>query len=64
MNPVIQALIERYRLEPLPVEGTLFVQSYRTALELQPGLPAGTALIGPDCEEPLSPPPFPPLTLH
>ena len=63
MNPVIQALIERYRLEPLPVEGTLFVQSYRTALELQPGRPAGTAMIGLYCEEPLSHSLFHRLTL-
>ena len=63
MNPTIQALIHRYRLEPLPVEGTLFVQSYRTALELQPGRPAGTAMIGLYCEEPLSHSLFHRLTL-
>ncbi len=63
MHPTIQTLIHRYRLEPLPVEGTLFVQSYRTALELQPGRPAGTAMIGLYCEEPLSHSLFHRLTL-
>lgn len=63
MNPKIQALIHRYRLEPLPVEGTLFVQSYRSALEIQPGRPLGTAMIGLYCEEPLSHSLFHRLTL-
>lgn len=63
MHPTIQALITRYRLEPLPVEGTLFVQSYRTALEIQPGRPAGTAMIGLYCEVPLSQSLFHRLTL-
>ncbi|MEY3546983.1 MAG: hypothetical protein RLZZ313_1345, partial [Verrucomicrobiota bacterium] len=63
MNPTIQELIRRYRLEPLPVEGTLFVESYRSALELQPGRPAGTAMIGLYCEEPLSHSLFHRLTL-
>jgi len=63
MHAKIQALIQRYQLEPLPVEGTLFVQSYRTSLELQPGRPAGTAMIGLYCEEPLSHSLFHRLTL-
>lgn len=54
MHPAIRTLIERYRLEPLPVEGTLFAQTYRSALELQPGRPLGTAMIGLYCEQPLS----------
>jgi predicted cupin superfamily sugar epimerase len=54
MHPRIAALIERYRLRPLPVEGTLFVESYRTTEEVAPGRPAGTAMIGLYCEEPRS----------
>ena len=63
MHAKIQALIQRYQLEPLPVEGTLFVQSYRTSLELLPGRPAGTAMIGLYCEEPVSHSLFHRLTL-
>lgn len=54
MHPTIRTLIERYRLEWLPVEGTLFAQTYRSDLEPQPGRPAATAMIGLYCEEPLS----------
>lgn len=54
MHPTIQALIDRYRLQPLPVEGTLFAETHRTHLELQPGRPAGTAMIGLYCEDPPS----------
>ena len=54
MHPTIRTLIERYRLEPLPVEGTLFAQTYRSAGELGPERPLGTAMIGLYCEEPVS----------
>ncbi|MFM7556398.1 MAG: cupin domain-containing protein [Verrucomicrobiota bacterium] len=63
MHPTIQTLIDRYVLEPLPIEGTLFVQTYRTARETEPGRPAGTAMIGLYCEEPLSQSLFHRLTL-
>lgn len=54
MHPTIRTLIERYRLERLPVEGTLFAQTYCAAREVSPGRPVGTAMIGLYCEEPLS----------
>jgi predicted cupin superfamily sugar epimerase len=54
MKPIVQKLIERYGLKPLPVEGTLFAQTYRTAAEVTPGHPTGTAMIGLYCEEPRS----------
>jgi len=54
MHPRIAALIERYGLRPLPVEGTLFAESHRTPEELAPGRPAGTAMIGLYCEDPPS----------
>lgn len=63
MHPTIRTLIERHRLEPLPVEGTLFAQTYRTAWEIEPGRPAGTAMVGLYCEEPLSHSLFHRLTL-
>jgi predicted cupin superfamily sugar epimerase len=54
MSPVIAALIERHRLQPLPIEGTLFAQTYRSNEKLTPGTPAGTAMVGLYCEEPKS----------
>lgn len=54
MHPSIRALIERFRLQPLPVEGTLFAETHRSPGEIAPGRPAGTAMIGLYCEEPLS----------
>jgi hypothetical protein len=63
MHPVVQKLIEQHRLEPLPVEGTLFAQTYRSAAELAPGQPAGTVMVGLYCEEPRSESLFHRLTL-
>ena len=54
MHPTIRRLIDLHRLTPLPVEGTLFAQTYRSAQELAPGLPAATAMIGLYCEDPPS----------
>ena len=54
MNPNVKALIEHYQLERLPVEGTLFKNTYRSASKLDNGEPAGTAIIGLYCNEPLS----------
>ena len=47
-------LIERYGLEPLPVEGTLFVSTYRSTDDTPSGGPVGTAMIGMYAHEPLS----------
>jgi YjjG family noncanonical pyrimidine nucleotidase len=54
MLPEVKALIEHYHLQPLPVEGTLFSSTYRSARELSDGSPFGTAMIGLYCNEPLS----------
>lgn len=54
MHPVVHALIERYRFEPLPVEGTLFVQTHQTPEELGPGRPVGTVMLGLYCDDPPS----------
>jgi predicted cupin superfamily sugar epimerase len=54
MHPDVRLLIGRHRLSPLPVEGTLFVQTYRSAAEISPGRPAGTAMLGLYCEDPPS----------
>lgn len=54
MLPEVKALIEHLHLQPLPVEGTLFTSTYRSAQELEGGRPFGTAMIGLYCAEPLS----------
>jgi predicted cupin superfamily sugar epimerase len=47
-------MIEVYGFEPLPVEGTLFVSTYRSSASLPDGAPVGTAMIGMYAHEPLS----------
>jgi predicted cupin superfamily sugar epimerase len=54
MDPRISQLIDRYDLRPLPVEGTLFVGTYRSAAETPDGGPVGTAMIGLYSEDPPS----------
>jgi len=54
MHPEVKTLIEHYQLQPLPVEGTLFVSTYRSAQEYEQGKPVGTAMIGMYCDEPQS----------
>ena len=54
MLPEVKALIDHYKLQPLPVEGTLFVSTYRSQQEVEGGGPVGTAMIGMYCDEPRS----------
>jgi predicted cupin superfamily sugar epimerase len=54
MLPEVIALIEHYKLEPLPVEETLFISTYRSSQESGDGKPCGTAMIGLYCDEPRS----------
>ena len=54
MRPEVKALIEHYRLEPLPVEQTLFTSTYRSSREFDDGKPLGTAIVGLYCDEPRS----------
>jgi len=54
MRPEVKALIEHYRLQPLPIEGTLFVSTYRSAQEYENGKPVGTAIIAMYCDDPYS----------
>jgi predicted cupin superfamily sugar epimerase len=46
VDDAVARLIERLGLTPLPVEGTLFVSTYRSVHELPAGGPVGTAMIG------------------
>ena len=54
MHPSVKSLIEHYHFQPLPVEGTLFVSTYRSSQEYEQGKPVGTAMIGMYCDEPRS----------
>jgi uncharacterized protein len=54
MYPEVKALIDHYHLQPLPVEGTLFVSTYRSPQEYENSKPVGTAMIGMYCDEPHS----------
>jgi predicted cupin superfamily sugar epimerase len=54
MLPEVQALIEHYKLEPLPVEQTLFVSTHRSVQEFGDGKPCSTAIIALYCDEPRS----------
>jgi predicted cupin superfamily sugar epimerase len=54
MHPKVKSLIEHYKFQPLPAEGTLFVSTYRSAQEFDGSKPYGTAMIGMYCDEPRS----------
>jgi predicted dehydrogenase/predicted cupin superfamily sugar epimerase len=53
-HPDTARIIEHFGFEKLPVEGTLFKNSYRSALESREGGPAGTEMIGLYAERPSS----------
>jgi len=54
MHPATQAIIQHYQFQRLPVEGTFYLETYRAPLMIDAGTPAGTAMIGLYCAEPLS----------
>jgi predicted cupin superfamily sugar epimerase len=54
VRPEVKALVEHYHLQHLPVEGTLFASTYRSAQEYQNGKPVGTAIIAMYCDDPYS----------
>lgn len=54
MLPEVKAIIEHYDLKPLPVEGTLFLSTYRSEQEFSDGKPCGTAIIALYSNEPCS----------
>jgi len=54
MSPEVHELIELYGFQPLPVEGTLFTQTYQSAKRLPGGGPVGTAILGLYCDDPPS----------
>ncbi len=54
MRPEVKALIDHYRFAPLPVEGTLFLSTYRSSTELGGGKPYGTAIVAMYTDDPPS----------
>jgi predicted cupin superfamily sugar epimerase len=54
MHPKIKHLIAHHGLTALPVEGTLFTSTYRSAQNTPDGGPVGTAMIGLYAHEPRS----------
>lgn len=54
MHPSTAQIIAHFGFKPLPVEGTLYIETYRSGHELREGLPTGTAMIGMYCNDPLS----------
>ena len=54
MHPDALAILKHFEFDRLPVEGTLFKSTYRSAREILDGIPAGTAMIGMYCNNPLS----------
>ena len=54
MLPEVRALIDLYNLEPLPVEMTLFHQTWKSHDAFRDGEPHGTAIVGLYADEPYS----------
>ncbi|MEM6347867.1 MAG: cupin domain-containing protein [Bacteroidota bacterium] len=54
MSPHIQALIDHYQFERLPIEGTFFKNTYRSAQQSPAGGPIATAMMGLYVHEPES----------
>ena len=54
MHPDALAILKLFELDWLPVEGTLYKSTYRSSREISDGIPAGTAMIGMYCNNPLS----------
>ncbi|SFC42224.1 cupin domain-containing protein [Pseudoalteromonas denitrificans] len=54
IHPDVAAMIDHYKFDQLPVEGTFYKSTYRSSLKLNSGQPAGTAMIGMYSNLPLS----------
>lgn len=54
MHPQVATLVEHFGMQRLPVEGTLFVGTYRSSAETTDGGPVGTAMIGLYAHDPIS----------
>jgi predicted cupin superfamily sugar epimerase len=54
MDATARQLVERLGMSPLPVEGTFFASTYRSAADTGTGGPVGTAMLGLYCDDPTS----------
>lgn len=54
MDPDVQRLVDHFGMSALPVEGTLFVSTYRSPTDTADGGPVGTAMLGIYSADPLS----------
>lgn len=54
VHPDTRAILERFGFDKLPVEGTFYKNTWQSSHQAGPGSPAGTAMIGLYCNEPLS----------
>lgn len=54
IHPDVQAMIDHYQFDVLPVEGTLYKSTYRSSLKVADNEPASTAMIGMYSNAPLS----------
>lgn len=53
VRPEVRALMDRFKFDRLPVEGTLYKDMWKSTLSAETG-PAGTAMIGMYCVDPSS----------
>ncbi|HLO79984.1 MAG TPA: cupin domain-containing protein [Chitinophagaceae bacterium] len=54
MHPEVKKLIDYFQFERIPLEGTLYKSTYRSAASFTDHVPAGTAIIALYCREPFS----------
>lgn len=54
MDKRIKDIIDHFKFEVLPIEGTFFKQTYRSSGVNNEGAPIGTSMIGMYCKSPLS----------
>ncbi len=54
IHPDVQAMLDHYKFDKLPVEGTLFKNTYRSSIKIFDGEPICTAIIGMYSNMPLS----------
>ena len=54
VHETVAALIQHYGMTPLPVEGTFFLNTWRSAARTAEGGPAGTTIVGLYCDDPPS----------
>lgn len=54
IHPQVISLMEHYQFDRIPVEGTLFKNTFRSEVKVSDGRPSGTAIIGLYANKPFS----------